>query len=108
MTRRGSASSKITTQSTHSRAASSSARISLRENGPLVSFDGPHGIIAVEGDDQKVSQVPGGGEISGVPGMEDIETAVGEDDFLPRLSLRVITFFSSLLLGFVFFLNRRS
>ena len=50
------------------------------QDGPAGSLQAPHGGVVVQPDDQHVAERARRGEIAHVPGMEQVEAAVGEDD----------------------------
>ena len=82
MTSAGVSSSKTTTASTTRSAASELGPLGLgqhRTGGPLV---GPHRAVGVDGDDEHVALGPRRREVVDVPGMHEVEHAVGEDDDL--------------------------
>src|SRR5438105_3168732 len=52
----------------------------LGKNWPAFILDQTHGFVAVEGNDQHVSQGARVFEVSQVPNMENVEAAVREND----------------------------
>jgi hypothetical protein len=50
---------------------------------PSLAFLGPHLLIGVDGDDEDIPQAPGLAQIRHVPGVNDVEAAVGEHDRPP-------------------------
>ena len=66
------------------RRAASAARISARSAsgviGPIRTLVRPHRSIRVDADDERVAEAARVLQVANVPGMQEVEDAVGEDD----------------------------
>ena len=79
---RGVSSSKNVTASTAASAEASSARWSSEISGRVGTFQPLDAGVGVQRQDQDVAERSGGFEQPDVAGMQDVVTAVGEDDLL--------------------------
>ena len=60
----------------------------LGKNGPRRVFDATHRFVAIYCHDQHISQISGSLQIPQVTNMENIEAAIGENDFLTAYERR--------------------
>lgn len=49
-------------------------------HGAARAFQRAHGFVAIDGHDEGVPARAGGCEVANVPGVKEIEAAIGEDD----------------------------
>jgi len=63
------------------------AAIAQLDQRPFRPLEAPHRGIGIECHHQDVAERPGGTQIAHVPGVQEIETAVGEDDPAPPAAL---------------------
>src|SRR5207248_1543085 len=54
--------------------------VRLAIDGAVRAFDGPHGGVAVDRDQQGVAQITGGFEVTYMTGMQKVEAAIGDDE----------------------------
>src|SRR5690606_39510534 len=54
--------------------------VALTVDRPARPLEPPGGAVAVHPDDEEVAECPGTAQELDVPGVEDVEDAVGEDD----------------------------
>src|SRR5262245_49731319 len=59
------------------------AALSFRQNGPLRALQFSDGPVAVDSNDQRITQPPSFLQVADVPSVQNVETPVGEDDPLP-------------------------
>jgi hypothetical protein len=55
----------------------------LIKNRPALIFDQAHGLIAVDGDHEDISQSPGVLEVPQVSNVENVKATVGENNLFP-------------------------